>query len=98
MRGLGLMELFLTDLELLLLDWQLDEPNVPGAWVLLVFLAVLIVSYVVMRFLLLSARWSAALQLFSQTNIIIPPNRNWWAVGLVLGALALGAIWWVLGR
>jgi len=94
------MELFLTEIELLLLDWQLDGPNVPGIWVFLVplLLATLAVGYAVIQFLLLKARLSGALQLFSQANIIIPPDRGWWVIGLVSGALILGAIWWVLGH
>ncbi len=92
------MELFLTDLELLLLGWQLEGPNVPGAWVLLVFLAVLVFGYMAMRFLLLSAKWSAVLQLFSQANIIIPSDRGWWVLAFVLGALIIGAIWWLLSH
>ena len=92
------MELFLTDLELLLLGWQLEGPNVPGAWVLLVFLAVLVFGYMAMRFLLLSTKWSAVLQLFSQANIIIPSDRGWWVLAFVLGALIIGAIWWLLSH
>jgi len=94
----GLMELFLTEIELLLLDWQLDGPNVSGVWIVPVLLAVLVAGYVVIQFLLLKTKWSAALQLFSQANIIVPPNSNWWVVGLVLGVLILGAVWWALGH
>lgn len=92
------MELFLTEIELLLLDWQLDGPNVSGVWIVPVLLAVLVAGYVVIQFLLLKTKWSAALQLFSQANIIVPPNSNWWVVGLVLGVLILGAVWWALGH
>jgi hypothetical protein len=92
------MELFWTEIELLLLDWQLDGPNVPVIWFILLFLGVLVVGYVFIQFLLLEAKWSAVLQLFSRANIIIPPNSNWWVVGLVLGVLIiLGALWWVSG-
>ncbi len=93
-----LVEPFLTEIELLLLDWQLEGPSVSGVWVFLVLLAVLVVGYMVIQFLLLKTKWSAALQLFSQANIIIPPNSNWWVVGLVLGVLILGVIWWALGH
>jgi hypothetical protein len=92
------MELFWTEIELLLLDWQLDGPNVPVVWFILLFLAMLVIGYVFIQFLLLEAKWSAVLQLFSRASIIIPPNNNWWVVGIVLGVLViLGAFWWVSG-
>ena len=92
------MELFLTEIELLWLDWQLEGPSVPGDWVFLLLLAVPVAGYVVIQFLLIQAKWSAVLQLFSRANIIIPPNSNWWVVGLVLGVLVLGAVWWALSH
>lgn len=92
------MGLFLTEIELLLLDWQLEGPGVSGTWVLLVLLAMLVVGYVGVQFLLLRERWAAVLQLFRGASIIVPPDRSWWVLALVLGALVLGAIWWVSGH
>ncbi|MDY6877551.1 MAG: hypothetical protein SWK90_15320 [Chloroflexota bacterium] len=94
------MEFFLTDLELLLLDWQLDGPNVVGILVLLVLLllAAFAVGYVLVQLLLLKAKWSGAMQLFNHANIIIPSNHDGWMVRFVLVALILGATWWILGH
>lgn len=72
------MELVLTEVELLLLDWQLDGPNVLGVGVFLVLLLLvaLVVGYVGIRFLLINAKWSTALQMFSQADIVIPSGAT----------------------
>ena len=94
------MDLFPTEVELLFLNWQLDGPNLSSSWVILVVLVALmpLVIYVIVQFLILRARWSAALQLFSRANIIVPHSGTWWIIGPLMGSLVLSMVWWALNN